>query len=415
MKLLAFGDLHLGAGTALGRAPGDRLRDQNDVLDKIIGAAAYHNAEAILVAGDVLEGPTTTPEQLDVFARFVEAADETHIPVVAISGNSTHDLAMRSVNGLAIFDRLPGITVYSRPGVHDLGPVQIACLPWVSPARLVASMDGDVDRDRVNQRAAELLVRVAAELRGMSEGPMVLMLHGSLSGASLPTGISTDELREPVIPVGELLDLGFAAIVAGHIHRGQWTVGEDGWKEVLPASSDDLPHELATPLPLALYTGSPLPQTFGERDTAHGCWILDVGDGLTRAEFVPIPSRPLQQTMFDIAGVPVDEFVESVYDAAAWPEVEGAIVKVTFRCTQAQQRRLDLARLREAVLAAGAHTVKIDVETVREQRSRVDGVTGDLDPLEAFDAWAAVQEAGDTALLTAARDQFHHDLEAVGA
>lgn len=408
MKLLSFGDLHLGAGTALGRAPGDRLRDQADVLERILGLACKKEAEAILVAGDILNGPTVTPEQLDVFAHFVASAHEDGIPVVAISGNSTHDLAMREVNGLAIFDRLPGITVYSRPALHDLGEISVTCMPWVSPARLVASMDGDVDRDRVNARAAELLVKVAAGLMDPLK-PTVLLMHGSLSGASLPTGISTDDLREPVIPVEELLDLGYAAIVAAHIHVPQIyteTPSATFWSQ--PPSIDYYDH------PVVLYTGSPMPLNFGETNVRHGVWILDVDEKGTCAEFVPINSRPLQHTIFDIAGVPVDEFLDSICEPSAWPGVDEAIVKVSVRCTAAQQRRLDLARLREAVLAAGAHTVKIDVETVREQRSRVESVTGELSPLDAFDAWASANPI-DPELATALRDQFQADLETVGA
>ncbi len=414
-RLLAFGDLHLGAGTSLGRQPGDRLRDQIDALGRIGGIAIEHQADAILVAGDTFEGPQVTPEQLDAFARFVDAMRTVGIPVVAVSGNGQHDSAMRAVNGVAIFQHVPGVDVYSTPAVHHVAGVNVACLPWVSPARLIAQEGVDADRDQVNETAARLLVQVAAGLReACGEGPSVLMLHGSISGASLPAGLATDELREPVMDELALLDLGYDAIVAAHIHVPQFLNADAFWAP---------PHELLASGPqpgiVMLYTGSPLSLNFGETGVPHGCWILSLDRETCRAEFVPIESRPLKQTTLDLAALAVDgvdplvEF-DGILDANAWPDVDRAIVKVSLRATQTQHRRLDLARLRDAVLAAGAHTVKIDVETVRQERSRVDGVTEDLDPLSAFDAWAAANEV-DPELSARARDQMSHDLEAVGA
>jgi hypothetical protein len=54
--------------------------------------------------------------------------------------------------------------------------------------------------------------------------------------------------------------------------------------------------------------------------------------------------------------------------------------------------------------------VKIDVDSVREQRARVDGVTDELDPLEAFDAWATANGV----VADGARERMEADLEQVG-
>lgn len=394
-QLLAFGDLHLGAGAALGREPGDRLQDQSDVLVRILALALEREVEAILVAGDVFEGPLVTPEQLQVFADFVETCWRHDIEIVAITGNGKHDAAMRTTHGMAIFDHIDGIDVSSRPGAIAVGDVMVARLPWVSPARLVASTDGDVDRDRVNARAAELLVQVAAGLTDPQDArPTVLMLHGSISGASLPTGISTGDLREPVLPLEELLDLGFAAIVASHIHVPQWAGVGIGPSEGIWSA----PTSILTPESFALYTGSPLPLSFGEASVPHGVWILDFeAREYARAEFVPIESRPLVQ--IDVA------------DPASWDGVAGAIVKARVAGTRTELRNLDLAAIRGDLLDLGAHTVKIETETIREDRARVAGVTEDLEPLDAFDAWAAANEID----APDARTQMQADLEQVGA
>jgi DNA repair exonuclease SbcCD nuclease subunit len=223
--------------------------------------------------------------------------------------------------------------------------------------------------------------------------PTVLMLHGSISGASLPTGISTDDLREPVIPVDDLLDLGYACVVAGHIHVPQWAgVG------IGPADGVwSVPESVLTPESFVVYTGSPMPLNFGETDSLHGLWILDVGGPETSAEFVPIESRPIVQIDVD--------------DPDSWDDVAGAIVKARVAGTRTELRNLDLAAIRSDLLESGAHTVKIETETIREDRARVAGVTEDLEPLEAFDAWAVANEID----APDAREQMQADLEAVGA
>jgi DNA repair protein SbcD/Mre11 len=414
VKLLAFADLHLGAGTSLGREPGDRLRDQAEVLERIFDVATSESVDAVLLAGDLFEGPTITPQQLEVFADAVEAHLGGSIPIVAINGNGRHDLAMRDVNALAPLRHIPDVHVYSRPALHDLGAVQIACLPWVSPARLVAQNGGDAPRDEINAVAAALLVEVASAIADPRVRPTVLLMHGSLSGASLPQGIATDLLREPVVDVDALLELGFATIIAGHIHAPQ-IAGPHGWSAVPGAwEGNALPAD-----PFALYTGSPMPLNFGETHVQHGCWIVGVETEITRAEFVPIDSRPFRRSELNLAdletasGDAVAEF-DGILDPAAWPDVADAIVKVTVRATQAQQRRLEVHRLRDAILTAGAHTVKIEIDTVREDRARVESVTDELEPVDAFDAWAVAQMIPPKPAATA-REQLQDDLEQVAS
>jgi DNA repair exonuclease SbcCD nuclease subunit len=410
IRLLCTGDWQLGKG--------GRLTDQADVADRIAAAAIERHVDAVLHAGDVFEGPVVQPEELAVFRRFAAHLREAGIPILVARGNGRHDQARRPEHALAIFADIPNVQVADRPDIHTVGGCTVATLPWVDPGRLVAAHNGDTPRDEINQETARLLVRIA---HGLAEdtataSPRVLLGHWHVDAALSAHGqLSSELFHEPLLPLYELEALGFDAVILGHNHRPQ----------LLAADPDD-------PSIPVFHVGSPMPLDFGETGFDHGVWILELGglpnDGKSarefvghgesvchaRAEFVAIESRRLQQTSFDIADLPVDEFVESLYDPAAWPEVDAAIVKVTLRCTQAQQRRLDLARLREAVLAAGAHTVEIDVDTVREQRSRVDGVTGELDPLDAFDAWAASNEI-DPGLVALAREQMQADLEQVGA
>ena len=86
-------------------------------------------------------------------------------------------------------------------------------------------------------------------------GPRILVGHWSISGASTPSGIPTDQFREPVIPLAELEQIGFDAVVFGHIHKPQTLQG---------ISSRPI-----------FYVGSPMALNFGETGSEHGAWLLD--------------------------------------------------------------------------------------------------------------------------------------------
>src|SRR5438132_14279375 len=116
-RLLATGDLHLGAGADLGRQPGDRLRDQEQVWARILELAVDEAVDGVLFAGDAFEGPTPTSEHYQAFVRPIQQVLQGRIPLLAVSGNGKHDSAMRATNALAVFDGL-GLTVSSFPDVY---------------------------------------------------------------------------------------------------------------------------------------------------------------------------------------------------------------------------------------------------------------------------------------------------------
>jgi exonuclease SbcD len=377
VKLLCFGDLHLGQG---GQYPG-RLDDQRDVLGRIAGIAVEHAVDGVLFAGDAFEGPAVPPEQLAAFADFVDALHQLGIPILAITGNGKHDAAVRDTNGMAIFDHVPGIEVCSQPGVHLFAGCSVAVLPWVHPGRLIARAGGDVPRDELNRVAADLLVDVARDLLDTrtSMTPTILLGHWSVSGSALPAGLPVDDLREPVLPIEALEHLGYDALVFGHIHRAQ-EIGSNGF-----------------------YTGSPMPLNFGEEHVEHGCWILDLGASST--EFVPIDSPRFltivsSGNVLATAGPRVDL---CLFDDDS--EIADSIVRVRYEATSDEARRIDVAQIRTCLRDAGARVVKIEPQIVREQRARV-VMDEQLDELAALEMWLkAVGYAGDhDALRERARD-----------
>jgi exonuclease SbcD len=374
-RLLCLADTQLGAH--------GRLADQAELLERVAGLAVGMNVAGVLHAGDVFEGPVITPEQLAVFATFVRTLHAAKIPVLAISGNGRHDLAVRETNGLAIFDHIPGIHVSSRPEVVPFAGCAVCTLPWVHPGRWIARHNGGGGRDQINQEVADLLLDTAASLRLQArerspEWPAVLLAHWSVSGAALPSGLPTDQLREPVIPLDGLDEIGFDHVVLGHIHKPQ-VVGERGF-----------------------YCGSPLPHDFGEADCAHGVAILHIGEteeiDFPGAEFVEIESRAFVTHDLDLTTS------EGVMALASLPDVPaGAILRIRYRASADENRRLDPAAWRRELLEAGASEVRIEADIVREQRARVHDLDEQASELDALDRWLATSEI-ETELAEKARE-----------
>lgn len=387
MKLLATGDLHLGAGADLGLTAGARLAEQEHVLEQIVDLAIAEQVAAVLFAGDAFEGPSVTPEQYAAFQRPLRRLQAAAIPLVAITGNGRHDAAMRDVKAPEVLGDVA--QVFTAPAVVVPWPGVVVCLlPWAPVSRIVAAYDGEVDRDQVNVLAADLLLEVARGLAATAEAghpgvQRILMTHFAISGDI--DGISTFA-REPLLPLAELERLDFDAIVAGHFHRPQ----------ELMSTPDD-------PVMPIFYVGSPMPLNFGEGHYEHGCWILESYTVVEHRpevvgwspRFVPLESRPFQTVdcTADDAQVATEE--DDVWHIEGVIDVEGSFVKVRYTATDAQSRKIDQGALGAAFEEAGAYRVWVEQTVERADVVRAAGdtiVREDLDPLDQLAAY--LQHAG---------------------
>lgn len=95
------------------------------------------------------------------------------------------------------------------------------------------------------------------------------------------------------------------------------------------------------------------------------------------AHFIPIPSRSfvtLDLALEDVlAGIPYEEF-ESVDDA---------IVRARLSGSAEQMRKVDQDKLRQGLLAMGAHSVRLDVDVERTTRRRAE-ISEQLSAVEAM-------------------------------
>jgi DNA repair exonuclease SbcCD nuclease subunit len=355
VRALFYADAHVGAG--------DRMDDQRAVLSAIAGIAVEREVDAVLFAGDATHHRSIIAE-VALFQEFVGEVTRNGIPFHACAGNhdrstmdvpSTLEVAARGFRHAHVADR-PGI-------VGRVNGVHIAALPWC-PTSAISALHPDGSHDDVVRTAEEILMDVARGLRASVEGPAVLLLHWSLSGAITPTGADVSEFREVVLPSHELADMGFDAILAGHIHSAGMVI------------------EHRVPV---LYAGSPNVCDFGEADTAHGVWIIDTDTTPVRCEFVPVSDRKFVTLGYDPQ-------TGTIVGGNDHPQIDGAIVRVRYSTTAELERSTDHQALKDQLLALGVHRVaSIQPDIVRADGLR-SAITEDVSIDDAFAQWLAGQD-----------------------
>ena len=313
-----------------------------------------------------------------LFQNFVHKLTDSGVGVLAALGN--HDARGAALpSALEIFER--DVTLSLTPSLFDFGDVVIATLPWTPPSRIVAGLPAE-HRGDVFDLAAQALAGGAKVLgeRCAVEFPdatPILVGHWAVSGASLPNGMTSSQLRETVIHLEALTSAGFKYVALGHLHK---------------------PEVLATEPP-TWYCGSPWVSDFGEADIPHGVWILDTeGEGALR--FVPIEDRPF---------ITYDELPPAGFSIAGQ---EGAVVRVRYEIAEDDPHAPDPSTIQRRLLEQGAAKVFVQPTVIRAVRARSQTATASLTDAQALEMWMDAQDVveGERAAL---REMHAHYEEAL--
>ena len=87
MKFLHLADLHLGKSVN----EFSMIRDQEYILDHLFTLAKDHQADAVLIAGDVYDRSIPSEEAVRLLDRFLSRLAQENISVLMISGNHDSD------------------------------------------------------------------------------------------------------------------------------------------------------------------------------------------------------------------------------------------------------------------------------------------------------------------------------------
>jgi DNA repair exonuclease SbcCD nuclease subunit len=263
-RVLLVADTHLGFDLPL-RPRVERRRRGPDFFrnfDIALEPALRQEVDLVVHGGDLLFRSRVKPWLVErAVAPLLRVAD-CGVPVVLVPGN--HERS-----------RIPFPMLVAHPDVHVLDRPRT--LRFEIRGRTLAVSGFPCVRNGIRDRFGELVAetggsRTPADIR-------LLCFHQTVEGATVgPAGYSfrygADVIRGRDIPAG------FAAVLAGHIHRHQ----------VLTA--DLAGRRLAAPV---FYPGSVERTSVAERDETKGYLTLGLGDGGTVEDwtFHRLPARPM--------------------------------------------------------------------------------------------------------------------------
>jgi DNA repair protein SbcD/Mre11 len=265
VRILHTGDWHVGRAVR-GRS---RFDEFDAALSEVVGIARQESVDALLIAGDLYDHRSPTPEADALVFEVLVQLYASGIPVIAIPGN--HDSALR-LEALAKLLRPIGVTMVPRvlppthgslievPSREGTEAALVACVPFVPErrfgdaaalfratedwyqsyaegmGRLLSAMTSPFREDRVNVLLAHLFTDGA--IPGGGEHQITIGIEYAISPSRLPSTASY--------------------IALGHVHRPQAVRG--------------------APSPTR-YAGSLLQLDFGETEQTKSVTIVEASAG----------------------------------------------------------------------------------------------------------------------------------------
>ena len=326
MRLIHTSDWHLGR-TLHGES---LLAYQATFLGWLLDQAVAHQADAVLVAGDVYDRAVPPQDAVALLDNTLVSFARARIPVIVTSGN--HDSPVRLGFGAGLSE---AAGVHLRTRVADItrpviltdadGEVGVYGIPYLLPDAVMDELGAQRSHASV-LAAAAARVREDAAARGLSR--TVVLAHAFVTGAE----VSESERDIRVGGIGDApaaVLAGCSYLALGHLHGPQRV---------------PVPGGAAT----ARYCGSPLTFSFSERG-AKSVTLADIdgaGTVTSRLLATPVP-RPLREVRGRLAGLLARAGTDLADLADAW-------VKVVL--TDRERPVAPMERLREK----WPHTIALD-------------------------------------------------------
>jgi exonuclease SbcD len=359
MRLLHTSDWHVGRKIR-GRS---RAEEHRAVLSEIVGIAGEERVDVTLVAGDLFDISSPSPEdEAIVYRALLDLADIG--PVVVVGGNHDSAARLEAVKPLLELGRVAVVARPTRPEdggrmVFEPLDLVVAALPFVSQRAIVKAAEiMDLDPDQHAQGYEERLRRIIAWLTEDMAPDRINVVAGHLTvyGAEAGGGEREAHIFGYAIPP-QAFPGGLSYVALGHLHRQQR----------VPASAP------------VWYSGSPMQLDFGEVDDSKGVLVVDVEPGKPAS----VAAHPITRGtgLVQIRGT-----LEQVLARAA--EVEGAYVKVVLE----EKAR---AGLNEEVRDAIPGAVDVIVARPEHQGPKERARRAGRSPVELFETYLTTRGVDD--------------------
>ena len=266
MRLLHTSDWHVGK-TIRGRSRADEHRA---VLDEIVGLAAEHAVDLVLVAGDLFETASPSSEAEGIVYRALLNLAGTGAEVAVIAGNHDNGRKLQAV--APVFSAAGRVHVLAQPARPEEGgvlplktktgeDVRLAMLPFVSQRGIVRA------KDLMDSAAYENAQAYADRMQGVIEAltrsfeddtANVLMAHAFVHGGQLGGGERAAHFIDDYALSAQMFPAIAGYVALGHVHRPQRIPG---------------PGQIH-------YCGSPLQLDFSEEQQPKQVNLVEIVPGL---------------------------------------------------------------------------------------------------------------------------------------
>jgi exonuclease SbcD len=265
VRILHTADWHVGR-LIRGRS---RAAEHEAVLNEIVGIAADHAVDLVLVPGDLFDNAAPSPESERIVYRALLDLAGTGATVVVLAGNHDSDRRLQAVEPLLDLGHVVTRPMFVRPdagGVVEVGSrdgterALVGCLPFLSQRYVVRAdelMHQDADESSLQyaERVRRLLGDLAAGFR--PDTVNLIAAHCMVHGAKVA---GSERLAHTVFEYSVSANAFPAAahyVALGHLHA---------------------PQAIAGPCPMR-YSGSPLQLDFGEEGERKSVVVVDAAVG----------------------------------------------------------------------------------------------------------------------------------------
>lgn len=309
MRILHTSDWHLGQNFYTK----SRAAEHQAFLDWLLEAAVEHQADAIIVAGDIFDTGSPPSYARELYNRFVVKLQATQSQLIVLAGN--HDsvatlnesrelLACLNTRVIASAQQDPAsqAIILNR---RDGAPGAVLCpIPFLRPRDILRSRGGQSGSEKQQQlleaitQHYEQCYNAACALRGEQALPIIATGHLTTVGVTKSDAVrdiyigTLDAFPAHLFPAADYIALG-------HIHRAQKVAASDHIR----------------------YSGSPIALSFDETGKEKSVFLVEFAEGkLHDVTALPVPvSQPLavvKGTLEEIA-----QALTQWRDAPAGPKV----------------------------------------------------------------------------------------------
>ena len=259
LRCLHTSDWHLGAMFH------DQVRDDEEqrALDAIVAIAAAEAVDAVLIAGDVFDGPNPPAAAQERWYRTLRRLRfEAGVGcVLAIGGNHDHGLRLDAprafladerieVRGQLPVERLASETVVPVTTRAGRTAAWAAIVPYLRDGDLATATLEEGIQEQAARQAAALRIRHAAIQHALADAagslPRIVMTHAFATGGTIGSS-ERPVIGEQIVGRASLCRIdhlaeGASYVALGHLHRPQTVGNHEHWRycgSLLPMAMDE--------------------------------------------------------------------------------------------------------------------------------------------------------------------------------